>query len=311
MKLLRLVCYLLLAFSLVYFVHAIWLYAAQIPAITWEPRTVFAGLAALALYLLQFATSGLAWHLWLRAIGEPTRPGLAIALTSLAQFAKYVPGSIAQHIARVALAARYGMSGAGVVISIGLETGWSLAAGAGIAVMAAVILGLPLFQGIADTTVVTLLALIGVTLIVPSLGIWLLGRQRPAWLARWLGPEPLRHPNLATILGCCLLYALNHVICGVILTLLGAQMFGATEAPLLFTIGVFALSWMAGLVVLVAPGGIGVREAVLMAGLTPVYGPATALAMAIAYRVISTLGDGLGFLFGLLLERRLGKAGAA
>jgi uncharacterized membrane protein YbhN (UPF0104 family) len=311
MKLLRLFSYLLLALSLVYFGHAIWLHAAQIPAIAWDAAAISAGIVALALYLIQFATSGLAWHLWLRAIGEPTRPGLAIALTSLAQFAKYVPGSIAQHIARVALAARYGMSAAGVVISIGLETGWSLAAGAGIAVMAAVILGLPLFQGVADTTMITVLALVGVTLMVPSLGIWLLERRRPAWLARWLGPAPLRHPTLPTILGCCLLYALNHVICGVILTLLGARLFGAPEAPLLFTIGVFALSWMAGLVVLVAPGGIGVREAVLMAGLAPVYGPATALAMAIAYRVISSLGDGLGFLFGLLAERRLGKSDAA
>jgi uncharacterized membrane protein YbhN (UPF0104 family) len=81
--------------------------------------------------------------------------------------------------------------------------------------------------------------------------------------------------------------------------------FGAEEGHALLAIGVFAVAWVAGFVTLVSPGGIGVREAILLAGMTPAYGPGVALAAAMSYRVVTCLGDGLAFLLGLLIERRL------
>jgi uncharacterized membrane protein YbhN (UPF0104 family) len=71
--------------------------------------------------------------------------------------------------------------------------------------------------------------------------------------------------------------------------------------------GVFAIAWVIGFVTLVSPGGIGVREAVLLAGLTPAYGAGTALGVAILYRLVTSLGDGLGFLIGFIAEKRLDR----
>jgi uncharacterized membrane protein YbhN (UPF0104 family) len=70
---------------------------------------------------------------------------------------------------------------------------------------------------------------------------------------------------------------------------------------------VFAVAWVIGFVTLVSPGGLGVREAVLLAGLTPAYGAGTALGIAILYRLVTSLGDGIGFLAGFLVEKRLNR----
>ena len=62
-----------------------------------------------------------------------------------------------------------------------------------------------------------------------------------------------------------------------------------------------------GFVTLISPGDLGVREAVLLAGLTPAYGAGTALGIAILYRLVTSLGDGIGFIVGFIAEKRLAK----
>ena len=52
------------------------------------------------------------------------------------------------------------------------------------------------------------------------------------------------------------------------------------------------------------PAGLGVRDAVLLAGLSPELGPEAA-ALVLALRLVTTLGDGVIYLIGLpLLARR-------
>ena len=45
----------------------------------------------------------------------------------------------------------------------------------------------------------------------------------------------------------------------------------------------------------------------LLAGLTPAYGAGTALGIAILYRLVTSLGDGIGFIVGFVAEKRLAK----
>jgi uncharacterized membrane protein YbhN (UPF0104 family) len=65
--------------------------------------------------------------------------------------------------------------------------------------------------------------------------------------------------------------------------------------------GWLALAWIAGYVTPGAPGGLGLREAVLVLGLGPVLGEAEALAIAFAYRLVTIGADALlaGIGFGL------------
>jgi hypothetical protein len=297
----------LLAVSVVYFILAAWKYAGDLPPIAWTGVTAATLGLALAAYLLQFLTAGFAWHLWLEAVGERTRPTLAIALFSFSQFAKYVPGSIAQHIARVALGKRHGFSMQGMVVTLGLETAWALFAGIAVAVCALAFATPVLPQGGALPSPLRIATVAAITLAVPVAAVWLLGARRPALLERWFGPTRLSRPRLRTFGLCFLVYCLNLAICGWILNLLARQVFGVADDHLLVSIGVYAAAWVAGFVTLVSPGGIGVREAVLLAGLTPAYGAGTALGIAILYRLLTSLGDGVGFVAGLIAERRLAR----
>lgn len=303
MKYLRLIGYVLLAGSVIYFGIALWRHAATMPPISLNAATLAGLIIVILLHMAQFLTTGFAWHLWLHALGEPSRPRLAIILTAFSQFAKYVPGSVAHHIARVAVAQRYGIGAAGVVVSIGLEMGGALVVAGIVALAIGSGIGLPQIAETIRPGTASLISIILLALGLPCLGIWLLGRHRPEWVERWLRLDHLRYPPPGAIVGCFLFYAFNQVLCGLIISLLGTQIFGASEMHLLFNIGLFALAWIAGVVVLAAPGGLGVREAILLAGLTPLYGAGAALGITITYRVLGTIGDGLGFLLGFLAER--------
>jgi len=307
MRIARLVGYVLLSVAALYFVGSAWKYASAFPSVEWNGRIAAIFAAVIAVYLTMCMMSAFAWHLWLKAVREPSRATLAVVLWLLSQFAKYVPGSIAHHIARVALARRHGLGTAGVVVTIGLEQSWALTAGVVVAITSLAIAGPALVAGMALPSVPTILAVTAVALLLPSAGIWLIGERRPAFMNRWLGPAQIAHPGFGTLTACLLIYSANFFISGWILDLLARQVFGAADNHVLLATGVYAVAWVAGLVTLVAPGGIGVREAVLLAGLTPAYGAGTALGVAVAFRVVTLLGDGLGFLAGFLAEKRLAR----
>jgi uncharacterized membrane protein YbhN (UPF0104 family) len=54
---------------------------------------------------------------------------------------------------------------------------------------------------------------------------------------------------------------------------------------------IFSIAWVAGFIVPGAPGGIGVREAVIIFLITPIIGEAQSVAIAIAFRLITLFGD--------------------
>jgi glycosyltransferase 2 family protein len=306
MKFARPVGFCLLAVSVVYFLMAAWRYADALPPIAWNALVPTTFAAVTLLYLCQFLSGGIAWHLWLNAVREPSRPFVAVALFALSGIGKYVPGSVAHHIARVALGRRYGLGTPGMVLTIAMEQGWALIAGIAMAGASIAFAG-PALVGMELPSPLRI-ALIGlIALLLPMAGIWLVGESRPAIMDRWLGPRRITHPGIATLLSCFVIYCANMAVSGWCVDLLARYLFGAPAGHLLLAIGVFATAWVAGVVAIVSPGGIGVREAVMLAGLTPVYGPGTALGVAVTYRIVTSIGDGIGFLLGFLAERRLAR----
>jgi uncharacterized membrane protein YbhN (UPF0104 family) len=90
------------------------------------------------------------------------------------------------------------------------------------------------------------------------------------------------------------------------LWLLAYGLFGVPAGELRVFVGAFAVSSLAGFVAVFAPGGIGVREAVLAALLAPRIGQADAIALALASRLILIAADlGGGAAAFVLPTRRL------
>lgn len=86
---------------------------------------------------------------------------------------------------------------------------------------------------------------------------------------------------------------------------------GAGGADLLArSIGGFALAWCVGFVVVVAPAGLGVREAALVVALGPAVPPGAALAMAVVSRVVLSVVDVIWGSVGVLVLLRRGRPAA-
>ena len=54
---------------------------------------------------------------------------------------------------------------------------------------------------------------------------------------------------------------------------------------------IFSIAWLSGFIIPGAPGGIGVREAVIIFFITPIIGEAQSIAVAVALRFITLFGD--------------------
>ena len=74
--------------------------------------------------------------------------------------------------------------------------------------------------------------------------------------------------------------------------------------PLSTAIGAFTLGYVLGLLALFAPGGVGVRELVLIGLLAPFLGSGAAVAVSVASRVLLTLTEALAALVTFPLRYR-------
>jgi hypothetical protein len=79
---------------------------------------------------------------------------------------------------------------------------------------------------------------------------------------------------------------------------------GGDIRTVVLSFGAYALAWSVGFLIIFFPGGIGPREAALVAVLSPVMPAASALVVALASRVVLTLGDLLWAGAGLAIGRR-------
>ena len=89
-----------------------WSHFGEIP---WEmfvsARAALAMLAATALYVVAMVIGGSAWYALMHRPNDERRWSVAITVVLISQFAKYLPGNVAQLAGRVALARYYGFDG--------------------------------------------------------------------------------------------------------------------------------------------------------------------------------------------------------
>jgi hypothetical protein len=259
---------------------------------------------ALLLFMVTMVIGGLAWHVALRGTGEPPRFPAALAAMMLSQFAKYVPGNVAHIIGRVVLAGRYGFALPRVIVAMTFETGWTVVTASVVAVAALVVEGPRLHAALPELPPVGIAVVLAAALAAPVACVWLIRRWRPPFLARLMGEGDVTLPGVAPTLVCVALYGVNFVLAGFAVDLLAQGPLAASESRFVLLTGVFAVAWVAGYVTPGAPGGLGVREAILVAALGPVYGAGTAVALALVLRGCNFAADGLGFVVGLVIARR-------
>lgn len=278
---------------------------SSLPSLEWtSPQIYLSFSTAVGAYLVSLMVSFATWHLLLRAVGEKSSVVAALAIGMISQFAKYVPGNVAHLIGRIALARRYGFGTVRVGLSMTIEIGCAVIAGLTVAAFAFVIEGPPRLGGTSRLpSPLTLVLFASGLAVVPLVATQVLKRWRPEFLKRQLDQAAVSAPSATVLVVCFFLYLLVFLILGLMLYLVVRGVFDATPAPYWLLAGVFALAWVAGFLTPGAPGGLGVREALLLVSLDPLYGAGPALGMTIGLRIVTTVGDILALLVGFLFHR--------
>jgi len=226
----------------------------------------------------------LAWRALLADLGARLPLPAAGRVFFLGQLGKYVPGSVWAVLAQMELGRDYAVrrtssAAAGTLLL-------ALAATTGVA-LAVAMLPFVGIAGLGQYRWVAIGALPLLALLHPSVQQWLvrLGARilrRPIELPRMSARGIARATAWITV---------AWVLFGVHLHLLVGSTCGCSDQSLFLSTGVFALAWVTGFLVVIAPAGAGVREGVLVLGLGATLDPAAALLVALVSRALVTVSD--------------------
>lgn len=249
--------------------------------------------------LIASVATMLSWRCILADLGSALRLRPAARIFFVSQLGKYLPGSVWPVLAQVELGrdlqvpTRRSAVVAVITLAIGVATGLLVAAAS-----------LPLSEPDALRTyawaflvVPLLLILLHPRVLNPLLSrvFRLVHRQPPT--------DRLTAPGISAAAGWALVAWLAY---GLQLAVLVQNLSAAGSLSPILAIGAFSLAWTVGFLVVIAPAGAGVREAVLVLALSPVLPAAEALLVALASRVLLTSADlGLAGVAVLLERRRL------
>ena len=267
------------------------------------PRAALGIALAAVLWSCGAPLLAIAWHSLLEGFGVRRSRRELFGILGITQFAKYVPGNVAQYIGRVGMSLARGLPPRPLAVTLILETLLVIAAavvmGVGTGALSDVGLRMVSHHG-------TQLALISILVVLAMAGLLMFRRVAPALLRR-LAPryapalDGVFLPEQARLAGAFLLYCCMYLTMGIGLILLAHFLLPHESLDWWLLVSVFALAWVVGFVTPGAPGGLGVREGLMVLMLTPVFTAASSSVLVIALRIATTLGDVLVLAAGLLI----------
>lgn len=240
---------------------------------------------ALVEVLVGLLLTGFVWQLGLRRFGHDVPLVAAMSVFFVGQLGKYIPGSVWSLGAQAQMATRYDVPARTTVVAGLVFLGWNV-------VTAVFVTSVGVLQRYSDVAVPAwLLVLVAVAalvcmspLVVNAVGSWAAGPGR----------------RLALTWGDCLMVFVALMITWLMYGLalyavsptlgaddyVGPDVYGPGTAVVAFT-----AAYAVGVIVILAPAGLGAREAVLTLLLTPFLGVAGAAAAALLTRVVHTVAD--------------------
>jgi hypothetical protein len=219
------------------------------------------------LYFLAQCSWATFWVRLLKAEGVTVTWYAGLRAYFVSQFGKYIPGKVMVILMRVAMLRGSNGASLAVAVTATYETLASMASGALVGVLLLPYLGVLPASVSTKTT-----ALLAIAALPVALGV--LNKLAARIAAKKRGPDarPLPAPSLLL-----LAQGLLHGVCGWCLLGLSLGLVVKSvgiDSDSIYEVypnylGAVSLAYVAGFVILVAPGGLGVREFILMETLTP------------------------------------------
>ncbi len=265
-----------------------------------SPRIMLGVIAAALLYALIIPISALAWRQLLIVQGEDWKVISLARFLGLSQLAKYIPGNIAQHAARVGLCLRAGMKTRAIFASTTQEL--LLSVGASFAVGLVMFSLSPFTLGI-DHLSISMRHTFVIFAVCVALGVLLIASfkldpvsfsEHPCSVLRLLariGGLPGPKATLIALIA----YMSNYLFIGFGLWLIACAIDAPVAMGFTTVTAVFALSWILGFLAPGAPAGLGAREGVMLLLLQGSAPAETLLVFVVLARAMTILGDGICF----------------
>jgi len=290
----------LLAFALLGYV--LWLLVAQLDQTdttipTPSPGWLALGTIVMGVYYFLIVEN---WRVSMGALGAPLGRGHAFYLIYVSNLAKFLPGGLWNFVGRVALSARHGISPTSASASVLLEViGFTCA----MATLSLVTLSSRIEDLVQiNRWLLLLVAFAMISSVHPRLLNLALG------LAQRFSKKPL--PRVTVSYGFMLLLVLRYVLAwflvalGFVLLVQALSSQPMSFALALFIAGALSISWLAGLLTIIVPAGLGVREVMLTTLLATQMATPIAAAAALAFRLYLIVFDLLLFTIASVLRRR-------
>ncbi|MEC7925251.1 MAG: lysylphosphatidylglycerol synthase domain-containing protein [Thermodesulfobacteriota bacterium] len=255
---------------------------------SWIPYIVI--FITIYVILMGFLATG--WRYMLELLhGSELPKWRIIGIYTKTQIYKYIPSNLMHVIARIYFATQLGPSKSNVVQSYFLEIVFMVLIG----ILIVLISTLTGSFSLSDELINEIRDFSGGKLKGFSLGILVFGALAIGfYLVKALRnyKSSLNRQNLMRLLKLAILllaffYGMGLVEYFVFYSLLGM------DITFLYVIALFTITWLGMFVIPGAPGGIGVREFIVITLLSPIYGPDDPTIGIIIFRVITVLGDAL------------------
>lgn len=255
--------------------------------------TTLAVSAVILINLVSGAIVTYAWVLFLRSGGFILSFRKAYAIYGRAAVAKYIPGNVFHYVGRVALGGDYGIPKEKVVLSMVVETG-ILAVTAITFGCAGLLFEFSYYSSVTriiyENKFITGFLAVFFLLTVIFISVTLLNRRKE-WAHLLLS---YLHPF--TVLKSVLIYLVNFSLVGVSIYFLLNAFWEIDSGLQWYQLAYgFALAWGVGFIIPGAPGGIGIREFILVALYGPILGEGVIVGLALILRVLMTIGELLMF----------------
>ena len=236
------------------------------------------------LVLAGLGASVLTWRWSLLELGSLVRLSHAAKIYLIGQLGKYVPGSFWAFLVQMEMAHR-----------VSVPRSRALAASivaAGVAVVSGLAVGLLVVPSVVESHGLRYSAVAGLVVVfAAALSPPVLTRLVDL-VMRVMRRHPLERPiswnGMLAATGWALLAWLGY---GLSVWVLAVGAGAPAGESFLLCLGGAALAMTAGFLVFLAPSGIGIREAVLVAALAPVLNTGEALSVALVVRLVFTLAD--------------------
>lgn len=251
-------------------------------------------------YAVLLQLIGIAWHQMIVVVDGPTITlQRALAIFNRSQVYKYLPGNVFHMVGRYTLAKNAGASHSALAFSQIGEIG--------IILSAALVLALAfstdiLVDGLSRSglnepvNIAILVALVGAIVVTTLVAF----RSKLRRFGRATAVVTLR---------VFLIYVLFFLGNGLLAYILVASLHDSGWEILGPVIGVASGAWLLGFVIPGAPGGLGAREAVMIAGLAAIGIPlSSATAVAIGFRITTIIGDSFVAIVEFAIRTRIDAA---